>query len=122
MLANALRVEEPQIRVIAPHVGGAFGLKMHGHPEEPLVCVLSRVVGRPVKWIEDRRESLLIGGREHVHRFAVGFNDDGTISALRDHFTANVGAIGAVPAGAWRSSPALCVPDRLQDPQHRRAS
>ena len=80
VLANALGVEEGQIRVIAPDVGGGFGLKMHGHPEEPLICVLRRLTGRPVKWIEDRRETLLVGGREHVHRFKVAFTSDG-----RDH-------------------------------------
>ncbi len=97
VLAHALRVEESQIRVIAPHVGGAFGLKMHGHPEEPLVCHLSRRLRRPVRWIEDRRETLLIGAREHVHHWAVAFNDDGKMVGFKDHFTANVGAISAAP-------------------------
>jgi aerobic carbon-monoxide dehydrogenase large subunit len=97
VLANALQVEESDVHVIAPTVGGGFGLKMHGHPEEALVCVLSKIAGRPVKWIEDRSETLLIGGREHVHRFEVGFTDDGTITAFRDHFVANVGALGAAP-------------------------
>jgi carbon-monoxide dehydrogenase large subunit len=97
VLARALRVDEGRIRVIAPAVGGGFGLKMHGHPEEALVCLLSRLTGRPVKWIEDRSETLLIGGREHVHRFSVGFDGEGRISAFRDHFVANVGALGAAP-------------------------
>ena len=97
VLANALGVAESQVRVIAPTVGGAFGLKMHGHPEEPLTCVFSRLTGRPVKWIEDRSETLLVGGREHMHRFKVGFDADGTITAFRDHFTANIGVLGAAP-------------------------
>ena len=57
-------------------------------------ALLARLTGRPVKWIEDRRESLLVGGREHMHRFKVGFTSDGRITALRDHFVANVGALG----------------------------
>src|SRR6185312_14959888 len=83
VLSNALRVSESQIRVIAPHIGGGFGLKMHGHPEEPLVCALSRVLQTPVKWIEDRRETLLIGAREHVHRWAIAFDDDGRFLGFR---------------------------------------
>jgi carbon-monoxide dehydrogenase large subunit len=102
MLARSLRVDEQKIRVIVPALGGGFGLKLCGHPEETLVCVLSRVAQRPVKWIEDRSECLLIGAREQAHRFTVGFESDGTILALRDHFVTNVGAIG--PASGWGMS------------------
>ena len=68
---------------------------MPGHPEEILTCALSRILGKPVKWIEDRDEALLLGAREHTHRFKVGFNNDGKIVALRNHFVANVGSISA---------------------------
>jgi carbon-monoxide dehydrogenase large subunit len=97
VLAKAMRLREGQVRVIAPSVGGGFGLKMHGHPEEPLVCLLSRLSGRPAKWIEDRAETLLIGGREHHHRISVGFDSEGRITAFKDHFVANVGALTAAP-------------------------
>jgi len=116
VLANALRVDESQIRVIAPHVGGGFGLKMHGHPEEPLVCHLSRQLGRPVRWIEDRRETLLIGAREHVHHWAVAFNDDGMIVGFRDHFTANVGAISAAPGWGMAFLTGLSFPTGYKIP------
>ena len=46
-LERAPRSNESQMRVIAPNVGGGFGLKMHGHPEEPLTCVFSRILDRP---------------------------------------------------------------------------
>lgn len=97
VLAHTLRVTENEVRVIAPTVGGAFGLKMHGHPEEPLTCVLSRLSGKPVKWIEDRTETMLVGAREQMHRFKVAFTSTGKITALKDHFVANVGALGAPP-------------------------
>ena len=116
VLANALRVEEGQIRVIAPHIGGGFGLKMHGHPEEPLVCHLSRELGRPVKWIEDRRETLLIGAREHFHRWAVAFDDDGTIVGFKDHFLANVGAISAAPGWGMAFLTGLSFPTGYKIP------
>jgi len=116
VLANALGVDEAQVRVIAPNVGGGFGLKMHGHPEEPLVCHLSRTLGRPVKWIEDRRETLLIGAREHFHRWAVAFNDDGLIVGFKDHFTANVGAISAAPGWGMAFLTALAFPTGYKIP------
>lgn len=116
VLAHALRVAETQVRVIAPTVGGGFGLKMHGHPEEALVCLLSRLTGRPVKWIEDRAETLIVGGREHVHRFSVGFEDDGRITALRDHFVANVGALGAPPGWGMAFLTGLAFPTGYKIP------
>lgn len=116
VLARALRLQESQVRVIAPHVGGGFGLKMHGHPEEPLVCLLSRLTGRPVKWIEDRSETLLIGGREHMHHITVGFNADGRITAFRDHFVANVGALTAAPGWGMAFLTGLAFPTGYKIP------
>jgi carbon-monoxide dehydrogenase large subunit len=98
-LARALRLAESQIRVVAPDVGGAFGLKIYSLPEDTLVALLSMLTSRPVKWIEDRRDSLVIGGREQLHRFTVGFTRDGHLTALRDHLIGNVGALS--PAPGW---------------------
>jgi len=60
---------------------------------------LARQAGAPVKWLESREESLLVGAREYVHRFEVGFDATGKILALRDRILANVGALG--PSGGW---------------------
>jgi carbon-monoxide dehydrogenase large subunit len=95
VLATALRIPEHSIRVIAPPAGGAFGLKMHGHPEETIVAVLSRQFGRPAKWVESRAECLLQGGREQLQRFRVAYDDDGRVRALYDEFTADHGAMAA---------------------------
>jgi carbon-monoxide dehydrogenase large subunit len=95
VLATALRMDEHRIRVITPPAGGAFGLKMHGHPEETLVAVLSRELGRPVKWVESRAECLLQGGREQAHQFRVAYDDDGRVRALHDKFIADHGAMAA---------------------------
>ncbi len=110
VLAQALRVSESDVRVIAPTVGGAFGLKMHGHPEESLVCLLSKMAGRPVKWIEDRSETLLVGAREQHHHFSVGFTADGTITALKVHLVANAGALGAPPGWSMSFLSAMSYP------------
>ena len=116
VLATSLKINESQIRVIAPNVGGGFGLKMHGHPEEPLVCYLSRRLKRPVKWIEDRCETLLIGAREHLHRYAIAFNDDGKFIGFKDHFVANVGAISAAPGWGMAFLTGLAFPTGYKVP------
>ncbi len=115
-ISKALRVEEHQVRIVVPSLGGGFGLKLAGHPEETLVCLASRLVGRPVKWIEDRSECLLIGAREQVHRFSVGFQSDGRIVGLRNHIFTNIGAVG--PASGWAMSllTALCFPSGYKIP------
>jgi carbon-monoxide dehydrogenase large subunit len=95
-LATCLGVPEHHVRVVATRLGGAFGHKFHGYPEESLVCVLSRQVGAPVKWIEMRHESQIVGAREYVHRFKVGFDDDGRILAIRDRIHANVGSLAPI--------------------------
>ena len=116
VLANCLGLVEDQVRVVVPDVGGAFGLKMHGHPEEPLVCVLSRLVGRPVRWIEPRSDCLLVGGRQQLHRFAAGFDDDGVVLGLRDELIADVGALGAAPGWGMAYLTALTFPTGYRIP------
>ena len=54
-----LGLDENQIRVVAPDVGGGFGAKFVMYPEEVAVAAASLLLRRPVKWIEDRREHFL---------------------------------------------------------------
>ncbi|MBI3950801.1 MAG: xanthine dehydrogenase family protein [Acidobacteria bacterium] len=110
VLSSALRTPENRIRVIVPNLGGAFGLKMHGHPEEPLVCLLAKLTGRPVKWVEDREECLLIGGREQIHHFEVAFNNDGRIVGLKDNLVGDVGAPASTPGWGMVFLTALTMP------------
>ena len=110
MLASSLRTRESDIRVIAPSVGGAFGSKMPSHPEETLVCVLSRLVNAPVKWVEDRSEALLVGGREQLHSFDVALDGDGRVLALRDAVVGTTGAVGAIPGWAMILMAGLALP------------
>ena len=109
-LARMLDIAESDIRVVATRLGGGFGHKFHGFSEEPLVCVLSRALGAPVKWVESRGESLLVGGREYVHHFVVGYDDDGRILAVRDRIAGNVGALGAIGGWAMTYVAALAFP------------
>lgn len=95
MLSQTLGVEEDRIRVVTAKVGGSFGLKMQGHPEETLVALLARLAGAPVKWVEDRRETLMAGAREQIHRFRVSATKDGRITGLVNNIIADLGALTA---------------------------
>lgn len=101
-LAEVLGLSPKSIRVVVPNVGGSFGLKMTGQVEEPLVCLMSMVCARPVKWIETRAECMLGGAREQVHRVRVGFDGDGRVSTLVDEMVVPVGARSVSPG--WRQA------------------
>jgi aerobic carbon-monoxide dehydrogenase large subunit len=98
-LATILNMPETHIRVVQPRVGGGFGAKFFGWHEEPLICLLSKLAGAPVKWIESRAESLMVGAREFEHRFKVAFDNDGKILAMKDRIVGNVGAMASW--GGW---------------------
>jgi aerobic carbon-monoxide dehydrogenase large subunit len=110
MLSRSLGIDEGRIRIITAEVGGSFGLKMQGHPEETLICLLSKLTDAPVKWIEDRRECFLAGAREQVHRFTAGAMSDGRIVGLRDRVIANCGALSAQPGWAMPNMSVTTIP------------
>ena len=98
-LADTLGLGEHDVRVIAPDVGGGFGIKSHLFPEEVAVCLLSMRLGRPVKWIEDTTEHLAasIHAREHVHRVQVAVKRDGTVLGIKADVLVDVGAYSVWP-------------------------
>ena len=83
-LASDLGLPQSSVRVITPFVGGGFGCKFDLAEEEYLAVIASRATGRPVKWIETRREHLLtIGhGRSQRHRWEAVIDEDGRIEGL----------------------------------------
>ena len=116
-VADSLGIAESLVRVVMPDIGGSFGLKMFGHPEEVLVCVLARLAGRPVRWIDSRAEAMLFGAREQRHRFRVAFDGDGVIRAFADDYVANVGAVYASPGWSMSRLTGLTLPTgyRIRD-------
>ena len=90
--------------VVAPPVGGSFGFKNFGHPEEYLVCVLSRLLGRPVKWVEDRASTLCYGARDSRIQYAASFDADGRVTAVSCDLLANHGAASATGGAAAGAS------------------
>jgi carbon-monoxide dehydrogenase large subunit len=93
-LVHLLGLNDNQVRVIAPDVGGGFGCKHLMYPEEVVISVASRMLGRPVKWIEDRREHFLssIQERDQYWELDVAFQDDGKLLGLRGRMIHDQGA------------------------------
>jgi aerobic carbon-monoxide dehydrogenase large subunit len=93
-IATMLDLPLESVRVIAGDIGGGFGPKMAFYPEEVLVAWAARRLGRPVKWVEDRIESFVATAseREQIHDVEVGFDDQGHILGLIDHFYYETGA------------------------------
>jgi aerobic carbon-monoxide dehydrogenase large subunit len=93
-IAPVVGLPEERIRVLVPDVGGGFGVKGHVYPEEILVPLLARRLGRPVKWAETRSEHCLTaaGDRDQVHEARIGLTRDGRILAIETAFTRDHGA------------------------------
>lgn len=100
MLAELLDLPEGRVRVIAPDVGGGFGVKAVLYPEDVALCLMARAMpGVPLKWVEDRAEHLLAAthARDHRYLMKAGFATDGTLLAVEADVTCNVGAYSVYP-------------------------
>jgi carbon-monoxide dehydrogenase large subunit len=93
-IMKALRLPAHKVRVIAPDVGGGFGTKANGYPEDLLIPAAAVASRRPVKWIEDRREHMMAAAhaRHQVHDIEIAARRDGTMLAVRDHIWVDLGA------------------------------
>jgi carbon-monoxide dehydrogenase large subunit len=94
-VATKLRLSLADVDVITPDVGGGFGVKiMHPWPEEVLVPWAARLLGQPVKFVEDRREHFIASAHERaqLHHVRVGFDDDGRLLGLDVRFWHDHGA------------------------------
>jgi len=104
-MSHIFHVPENGIRVIAPDVGGGFGLKGNPFPDDALVLWAARRLRRPVKWVASRSESMLTDhcGREMVYYGELALDEHGKILALRARCLFQLGAyfVGAgLAAGA----------------------
>jgi aerobic carbon-monoxide dehydrogenase large subunit len=104
-MSHIFHVPENRIRVIAPDVGGGFGLKGNPFPDDALVLWAARRLRRPVKWVASRSESMLTDhcGREMVYYGELALDEHGKILALRARCLFQLGAyfVGAgLAAGA----------------------
>jgi aerobic carbon-monoxide dehydrogenase large subunit len=94
-IAAKLELPVDRVEVIAPDIGGGFGVKIvHPWPEEILVPMAAIRLGRPVKWAEDRREHFVSSAHERgqLHEVEVGYDDEGRIEGLSVRFWHDNGA------------------------------
>jgi aerobic carbon-monoxide dehydrogenase large subunit len=93
-MARVSGLSPENVRVVAPDVGGGFGVKGVLYPEDLIVGLLAMRLGRPVKWVEDRIEHMqsAIQAREQIHDVELGLTREGDIVALRDDFLVDTGA------------------------------
>ncbi|HTK67061.1 MAG TPA: xanthine dehydrogenase family protein molybdopterin-binding subunit [Pseudonocardia sp.] len=109
-----LGIPEHRIRVIAPDVGGAFGMKAVLYPEEVLVPYFALALRRPVRFAEQRDESFVASTPSRAQRMTLtlGFDTDGRILGLRSRYTIDLGsAPSTCGAGTgWATGALLCGP------------
>jgi len=101
-LAECLGLDQGQIRVVSPDVGGGFGYKGLLLPEEICCAWLARHLGRPVRWLEDRREQLGANAncREHAYDIAVEVEADGRLVGIECDAMVDSGAYSSYPFSA----------------------
>ncbi|MGH7118555.1 MAG: xanthine dehydrogenase family protein molybdopterin-binding subunit [Acetobacteraceae bacterium] len=94
LIARILGLPQDRVQLSEGHVGGGFGVRGELYPEDVLVCAAALRLGRPVRWIEDRREHLIAANhsRDQVHRLAAAVDERGFILGLRDEFFSDQGA------------------------------
>ncbi len=101
-LSECLGLDEGQVRIIAPDVGGGFGYKGILLPEEICLGWLAMRCGHPVRWIEDRREHLIASAncREHHYRITAYADRDGTLRGIDCEAVVDSGAYSSYPFSA----------------------
>ena len=114
-LAARLGIPESAVRVIAPDVGGGFGQKIPLYREELATAAASRLLGRPVRWIETRRENLLaaLHAREDIVDVRAAVRADGAILGLDVRILADFGAYAYFPANYMARVVGMIDPRRL---------
>ena len=87
-------IPESKVRVVAPDVGGGFGAKIDVYAEEFVLAQVSRLTGRPVKWIETRSEHMVstVAGRDQLQTATLAADESGRMLALRVHLLQDCGA------------------------------
>ena len=121
IFAAQLRLPLANVRVIAPDVGGAFGMKLSAYPDEMAVAALAVLIGRPVKFCADRLESFVSDNhaREAKVRGRLAVDSDGILMAMEVDVVSGFGAYTAYPRGsageAMQAVHMSAAPYRLQN-------
>jgi CO/xanthine dehydrogenase Mo-binding subunit len=121
VLAEMLALEEDRIHFIEPDVGGGFGIRGEFYPEDFLVPYLALRTGRPVRWIEGRREHFLSANhsREQIWDLAVAARPDGTLLGIDAHLVSDMGAYIRTHGSLVAENSAAQFPGPYRIPSYR---
>lgn len=121
MLARLLKRSPASIHLYECHIGGGFGVRGELYPEDVLVCAAALRLGRPVKWIEDRRENLMAcnHSREQIHRVKAAVDAHGRLLAMDDEFFHDQGAYVRTHGARVADGTASMLPGPYQLPAFR---
>ncbi len=124
VFARTLGVPEHNVRVVAPDVGGSFGLKIHTYGDEIAATAAAMVLGRPVKFVADRLESFVsdIHARENRIHARMGVSRSGEIQALEIDVLSGAGAYSQFPrTSVFEANQILNITGGPYKHQHYRA-
>jgi CO/xanthine dehydrogenase Mo-binding subunit len=122
-IARMLRRARASVHLIEGHVGGGFGIRGELYPEDVLVSLAALRFGRPVKWIEDRREHLIAANhsRQQRHRVRAAVDREGRLLAVEDEFFHDQGGYVRTHAATVPDLAAAMLPGPYRIPAYRAA-
>jgi carbon-monoxide dehydrogenase large subunit/6-hydroxypseudooxynicotine dehydrogenase subunit gamma len=120
-IARMLGRDPSTVHLYEGHVGGGFGIRGELYPEDVLVCLAALRLGRPVKWIEDRREHLIAANhsRNQRHKVRAAIDADGRILAIDDEFFHDQGGYVRTHAATVPDLAAAMLPGPYRVPAYR---
>jgi aerobic carbon-monoxide dehydrogenase large subunit len=122
-IARMLGRARASVHLIEGHVGGGFGIRGELYPEDVLVSLAALRFGRPVKWIEDRREHLIAANhsRQQRHKARAAVDDQGRLLAVEDEFFHDQGGYVRTHAATVPDLAAAMLPGPYRIPAYRAA-
>jgi len=116
-----LRRSPSSVHLLEGHVGGGFGIRGELYPEDVLVCLAALRLGRPVKWIEDRREHLIAANhsRQQRHKVRAAVDAEGRLLAMDDEFFHDQGGYVRTHAATVPDLAAAMLPGPYRVPTYR---
>jgi carbon-monoxide dehydrogenase large subunit len=120
-IARMLAREPSTVHLYEGHVGGGFGIRGELYPEDVLVCLAALRLGRPVKWIEDRREHLIAANhsRQQRHKVRAAVDAEGHILAIDNEFFHDQGGYVRTHAATVPDLAAAMLPGPYRVPAYR---
>jgi aerobic carbon-monoxide dehydrogenase large subunit len=120
-IARMLGRAPATVHLFEEHVGGGFGVRGELYPEDVLVCLATLRLGRPVKWIEDRREHLIATNhsRQQRHRIRAAVDAQGALLAIDDEFFHDQGGYVRTHAATVPDLAAAMLPGPYRVPAYR---